>query len=76
LNPPVDGLLHSVQFVVAYGASVSPNWTLLKWKGPSLTVPGASASGLRTHILNIALGPPAEQNRLIQNQTVINAFHP
>lgn len=76
LNPPVDGLLHSVQFVVAYGASVAPNWTLLQWKGPSLTVPGASASGVRTHILNIALGPTAEQNWLIQNQTVINAFHP
>ena len=75
-NPPIDGLLHSVQFVVTYGANVSPNWTLLQWKGPSLTVPGASASGVRTHTLNIALGPPAEQARLIQNQTVINAFHP
>ncbi|MGP0088684.1 MAG: hypothetical protein ACLPKB_01790 [Xanthobacteraceae bacterium] len=75
-NPPIDGLLHSVQFVVTYGANVSPNWTLLQWKGPSLTVPGASAQGARTHTLNIALGPPAEQARLIQNQTVLNALHP
>jgi hypothetical protein len=76
INSPVDGLLHSVQFVVTYGVNVSPNWTLLQWKGPGLTVPGASASGVRTHVLNIALGPPNEQNRLIQNQTVTNASHP
>ena len=72
IDPPMDSLLHSVSFVLSYGASASPNWTLLQWKGPSPT--GAStfaASGQRTHVLNIALGPTsAEQNRLIQNQTV------
>lgn len=75
-NPPIDGLLHSVQFILVYNASVTPNWSLLLWKGPGLTVPGASLSGTRTHILNIALGSPAEQNRLIQNITISNAgFH-
>jgi hypothetical protein len=72
IDPPIDSLLHSVQFVLSYGASASPSWTLLQWKGPSPT--GAStfaAAGQRTHVLNIALGPTAaEQNRLIQNQTV------
>jgi hypothetical protein len=69
-NPPIDGLLHSVQFVVTYGAGITPNWSLLMWKGPGVTVPGASVSGVRTNILNIALGPTSEQNRLIQNQVV------
>jgi hypothetical protein len=72
-NPPVDAMLHSVQFVLTYGASVTPNWTLLQWKGPGLTVPGAAASTVRTHILNIALGPTSEQNRLIQNITIMNS---
>jgi hypothetical protein len=75
-NPPIDALLHSVQFVVNYGGSVTPNWSLLLWKGPGLTVPGASLSGVRTNILNIALGPTTEQNRLILNQTITNALHP
>lgn len=71
-NPPIDGLLHSVQFIVGYGGGITPSWSLLLWKGPGLTVPGASLSGVRTNILNIALGPTAEQNRLIQNQTINN----
>ncbi len=71
-NPPIDGLLHSVQFVLAYNASITPNWSLLLWKGPGLTLPGASLSGTRTHILNIALGSPTEQARLIQNITIAN----
>ena len=72
-NPPIDGLLHSVQFIVTVGASVAPTWSLLEWKGPSVTGPMAAASGVRTNTLNIALGAPSEQNRLIQNVTVTNA---
>ena len=74
LNPPVDGLLHSLQFIVVYSASVTPNWSLLVWKGPGLTVPGASLSGTKTNVLNIAFGAPGEQNRLIQNITVSNTM--
>jgi hypothetical protein len=75
-NPPIDGLLHSIQFIVTYGGSVTPNWSLLLWKGPGLTIPGASLSGVRTNILSIALGPTTEQNRLLLNQTIANSFHP
>ena len=76
-NPPVDGLLHSVQFIVGYGASVNPNWALLVWKGPGVNAPTALTSGMRTNTLNIALGSPSEQSRLIQNITVSNAsLHP
>ncbi len=75
-NPPIDGLLHSVQFVVTYGGSVSPTWTLLLWKGPG-TPPGLSAQGVRTNSLNIALGPTTEQSRLITNQLISNiGTHP
>ncbi len=74
IDPPIDSLLHSVQFVLTYGVSVSPNWTLLQFKGPSPTGASTGAvAGQRTHVLNIALGPTgnnAEQNRLIQNQSV------
>jgi hypothetical protein len=76
IDPPVDSLLHSVEFIVSYGVSITPNWTLLQWKGPSPSGGSAlSASGGRTNILNIALGPVSgvEQNRLIQNQTVLSS---
>jgi hypothetical protein len=73
-NPPIDALGHSVQFIVTYGGSVTPNWSLLMWKGPGLTIPGASLSGVRTDILNIALGPTTEQDRLLLNQTLTNAL--
>ena len=75
-NPPIDGLLHSVEFIVTYGGSVSPTWTLLLWKGPG-TLPGLSAQGVRTNSLNIALGPASEQTRLITNQLISNVgTHP
>ena len=70
-NPPIDGLLHSVEFIVTYGGSVSPTWTLLLWKGPG-TLPGVSAQAVRTNSLNIALGPTSEQTRLITNQLISN----
>ena len=72
IDPPIHSLLHSVEFIVTYGASLAPNWTLIAWKGPSTNGSTVSASGQRTNTLNIAIGPVgnAEQNRLIQNQTV------
>lgn len=77
-DPPIDSIGHSVQFVVAYGAGIAPSWTLIAWKGPALNGPVLSASGTRTHLLQLALGAPtapakgsAEQNRIIQNQTIL-----
>jgi hypothetical protein len=77
-DPPIDSVLHSVQFVLAYGASVTPSWTMIQWKGPALNGPAASGQGQRTHILQLALGPRTasdkislEQDRLIQNATVL-----
>lgn len=64
-DPPIDSLAHSVQFVVTWGANVTPSWTLVKWRGPTGTF--ASATGTTTHTLNIAFGPTSEQNRLLNN---------
>ena len=76
-DPPEDSLLHSIQFIVAYGANVSPSWSLIAFKGPALSGTLAAAQGIRTHILNIAIGPrgapdaTSEQARLINNQTIL-----
>jgi hypothetical protein len=81
VDPPIDSVLHSVNFVVNYGAGVSPSWSLLQWKGPggSGNTQLLSASGQRTHTLNLSLGPrsggPAisgDALRLITNQTIRN----
>lgn len=57
VDPPIDSISHSLQFVINYGANVSPTWSMLEWKGPA---PGGnlfSASGVRTHNMVIAMGP-------------------
>jgi hypothetical protein len=79
IDPPIDSVAHSLNFVVAYGAGISPSWSLLQWKGPggSSNTPFLSASGQRSHTLNIALAPrsggPAigtDALRLINNQVI------
>lgn len=79
IDPPINSVAHSLSFVVAYGAGISPSWSLLQWKGPggSGNTPFLSASGQRTHTLNIALAPrsggPAigtDALRLINNQVI------
>ncbi len=76
-DPPIDSVLHNLNFVLTYGANVTPSWTLIQWKGPGLNGPLASASGVRTHTLSIGLGPRTTQTaasgdalRLIMNQTI------
>jgi len=79
IDPPIDSVAHSLSFVVAYGAGISPSWSLIKWKGPAggANTPFLSASGTRTHSLNIALAPRsggpaigADALRLINNQVI------
>jgi len=55
----------------------TPSWTLLAWKGPGINTPMVAASGTRTHLLQLALGPSTpsarssrELDRIIQNQTI------
>ena len=35
VDPPIDTLSHQVQFIIVWGASANPGWTLLKFKGPN-----------------------------------------
>jgi hypothetical protein len=71
LNPPIDSLSHSVQFVVVYGVGASPSWSLLQWKGPAANGPLASLGGGRTHILNLAMGSASEErSRALQTLTL------
>lgn len=55
INPPVASIGQAVQFTLAYGGSVTPTWTFVRFKGP--TSPLFSTSGTRIHTLNITLGP-------------------
>lgn len=79
IDPPIDSVAHSISFVVAYGAGISPSWSLLQWKGPGGSANNSllSASANRTHTLNLALAPrsggPAigtDALRLINNQVI------
>lgn len=77
-DSPIDSISYSAQFVVAIGGGITPSWTLLAWKGPGLTAPGISATGTRTHILQLALASPAaptssgaEQSRVLMNQLLL-----
>ena len=58
-DPPIDSIGHLIQFVLAYGAGVSPSWSLIALKGPGLNGPLVSGSVNRTHILQLALGSPS-----------------
>ena len=57
IDPPIDAVSHSLQFVVAYGVNISPSWLLLQWKGPGQSGNLFSATNTRTHSLSIAIGP-------------------
>lgn len=75
-DTPIDSIVHTLKFVVTVGASATPNFTLVRFKGPGLTSPFASASQIRTNTLDVVLGMPAiaggkalsdEQNRQLFN---------
>jgi hypothetical protein len=57
-NPPVDTTSQSVDFVVTASANASPSWSLINLKGPGNAGNLFSINGIRTHTLDIAIGPP------------------
>ncbi len=64
VDAPIVGISQSVNFVVTFGGSLSPTWMLTVWRGPTAAL---SAQGIRTHTLDIAIGPrPSDQNAAIQ----------
>lgn len=76
LDPPIDSLSHSLRFVVALGGNLSPNWTLVGFRGPSASGSLLSGSRTRTHTLNIVMGTPEEQSRLLTNLVIIQNLRP
>jgi hypothetical protein len=71
-DPPIDGLSHSVRFVVAVNGNLSPNWSLVHFRGGG----SLSASHTRTHTLSIAMGLPGEQARILNNLVIIQNLRP
>jgi hypothetical protein len=60
-NGPIDAIAHQVSFVVTLSGNVTPNWTLVRFRGPGTANNGfASASRAFTHSLNISMGSPAD----------------
>lgn len=59
VDPPIDTLSHQAQFIIVLNGSVTPSWTLLRFKGPSPSTGAmASLTNTKTHTLNIVIGPP------------------
>jgi hypothetical protein len=57
-DPPLDSISHQVQFVVGLSGSVSPNFTLVKFRGPAQSGSLAAMSRVRTHTLAIVMASP------------------
>ncbi|MGO9170364.1 MAG: hypothetical protein ACLP7P_00130 [Rhodomicrobium sp.] len=71
---PIDSLTHTVTFVVTYGGSISPNWTLINVV--TANSPLATAQGLRTHTLLMTIGPDSENVANLATQQVVNILTP
>ena len=59
-DPPLDSITHSVKFTVTTGVNATPNWTLVRFRGPGQNSPFAMASRQRINQLDVVLGAPAE----------------
>jgi hypothetical protein len=57
-DPPIDSISHQAQFIVAVNGNVTPNWTLVRFKGPGANSTLLSGSRTTTNTLNIVLGQP------------------
>jgi hypothetical protein len=64
----VESFGHSVSFVVAATASLTPNFALVRYTGPG----AFSADRKDTHTLNIAFAPPDAKGKAKANQTLQN----
>jgi hypothetical protein len=69
LDAPIESISHQVEFLVVLTGSLSPSWTLVRFKGPATNGSLVSASKTRTHTLSIVIGDPGSP----QAQNVRNA---
>jgi hypothetical protein len=58
-DPPIDSISHFLSFTIVTQANVTPNWTLVNFKGPGQTTPFAQAGRTKLNTLGIVLGEPA-----------------
>jgi hypothetical protein len=57
---PLDSIAQTVKFTLAASASASPNWSLVRFRGPPAgNNPFLNLGRTRTHSLEVVLGPPA-----------------
>jgi hypothetical protein len=57
-DTPLDSIAHSIKFTVTANVNASPNWNLVRFKGPSGNNPFLSAQRQRIHTLELVLGAP------------------
>lgn len=69
-NPPIDSIAHQVSFVVTLSGSVTPNWSLARFKGPGTGNTFASASRGFTHTLSIAMGSPSNTGSQVSDDQI------
>ena len=67
-NPPIDSIAHQVSFVVTLSGNVTPNWTLVHFKGPGTGNTFAAAGRAFTHTLSIAMGSPSAEANVSPDQ--------
>ena len=72
-DPPIDSISHQIQFLVGLSGSISPNFTLVKFRGPATSGSLASASRVRTHTLSIVMAAP-RNNKTGTNDFATEAF--
>jgi hypothetical protein len=59
-SPPLDSIAQTLKFTVVVNANASPNWTLVRFRGPAIgNNPFLNAQRTRTHTLELVLGAPA-----------------
>ncbi len=59
-RPPIDSIVHTLEFTIVKSAGIAPAWTLVRFKGQTGTGSLASVSRTDTHKLTITLGPSQE----------------
>jgi hypothetical protein len=76
-NPPIDSIAHQVSFVVTLSGSVTPNWTLVHFKGPGTGNTFAAAARAFTHTLSIAMGSPSASEANVSPEQIrqLNNLH-
>ena len=60
-NGPIDPIAHQVSFTVTFSGNATPNWSLIRFKGPGTSNNSfLSASRAFIHTLNISMGSPSD----------------